>query len=225
MRILGISGSLRKASFNTGLLRYAAGVLPRGHSLEIFGLDGLPLFNEDVEAEGAPAAAQALRDAIEEADALLFATPEYNYGMSGVLKNAIDWASRPYPDERPSGDEAPPGDGIYRIPACPLTGKPAAMMGASAGIGGTIRSQLQLRQALQINSCLPLAQPEVFVTFGYAGKFNPGTGDLLDEQGQNYVRGLLAALVDWAQVARLPGADERPRAAAELHAAVGGAAG
>ncbi|MDX2205979.1 MAG: NAD(P)H-dependent oxidoreductase [Hyphomicrobiaceae bacterium] len=203
MRILGISGSLRRSSFNTGLLRYAQSIMPAGVTLEIADIAGLPLFDEDAEARGVPAAT-AFQAAVDRADALLFAATEYNYGMSGALKNAVDWASRPYPAAMPHGDEAPEAGGIYTIPACPLTGKPAAMMGASAGLGGTIRAQLGLRQALQINSGLPLAQPEVFVTFGYSGKFDPATGDLLDEQTKAYVRALVAALIAWVPVARLP---------------------
>ena len=215
MRILGISGSLRRSSFNTGLLRYAGSVLPAGHTFEIADLHGLPLFDEDLEAQGAPAAVQAFREAIDAADALLFTSTEYNYGMSGALKNAVDWASRPYPAAMPHGEEAPPAGGIYTIPPCPLTGKPAAMMGASAGLGGTIRSQLQLRQALQINSGLPLAQSEVFVTFGYSGKFDLRSGDLVDEPTKLYVRALVEALLAWAPVARLPGAGPAALAAAE----------
>lgn len=204
MKIFGISGSLRHSSFNTGLLRYAGSVLPPGHTLDIADLHGLPLFDEDLEAQGMPPAVRALRNAIDGADALLFGATEYNYGMSGVLKNAIDWASRPYPAAAPHGEEAPEAGGIYTVPACPLTGKPAAMLGASAGLGGTIRAQLGLRQALQINSGFPLAQPEVFVTFGYSGKFDMATGDLLDEQTKAYVRALVTALLAWVPVARLP---------------------
>lgn len=205
MRILGISGSLRRSSFNTGLLRYAGSVLPSGHNLEIADLHDLPLFDEDLEAHGAPPSVAAFRNAIDASNALLFAATEYNYGLSGVLKNAVDWASRPYPAAAPHGEEAPEAGGIYAIPPCPLTGKPVAMMGASAGLGGTIRAQLALRQALQINSGLPLAQPEVFVAFGYSGKFDMATGDLIDEQTQAYVRALVASLLAWGPVARLPG--------------------
>ena len=209
MHFLGISGSLRRSSFNTGLLRHAAAVLPAGHTLKIADLHGLPLFDEDLEAKGAPPAVAAFRGAIGSADALLFAATEYNYGMSGVLKNAVDWASRPYPADRPEGDEAPEGDGIYTVPKCPLTTKPAAIMGASAGIGGTIRAQLGLRQSLQLNSCLALPQPEVFVTFAYSGKFDPATGDLLDPQTKVYVQALVEALIAWVPVARLPGDADR----------------
>lgn len=205
MHILGISGSLRRASFNTGLLRFAAECLPSGHSLQIVDIHDLPLLDEDLEVDGLPAPVQAFRNAIDSADALLFAATEYNYGMSGVLKNAVDWASRPYPQAMPTEGEAPESGGIYTIPTCPLTGKPAAMMGASAGIGGTIRAQLGLRQSLQINSGLPLPQPEVFVTFGYSGKFDMATGDLVDEQTKTYVRALVEALLAWVPVARLPG--------------------
>ena len=206
MRLLGISGSLRWASFNTGLLRFAGSILPDGHTLDNADLHGIPLFDEDLEARGAPPAVAAFRDAIDAADALLFGATEYNYGMSGVLKNAVDWASRPYPAAAPKGEEAPEAGAVYTIPACPLTAKPAAILGASAGIGGTIRSQLALRQSLQLNSALPLPQPEVFVTFAYSGKFDPATGDLVDEPTKAYVRALVDALLAWVPVATLPGA-------------------
>jgi chromate reductase, NAD(P)H dehydrogenase (quinone) len=205
MHILGISGSLRRASFNTGLLRYAAQSLPAGHTLEIADLSGVPLLNEDLEQNGLPPAVESLRKAIDRADGLLFAATEYNYGLSGVLKNAVDWASRPYPAAMPASGESPEAGGIYAVPRSPLTGKPCAMMGASAGIGGTIRAQLQLRQALQINSGLPLAQPEVFVTFDYSGKFDVSTGDLLDAQTKGFVDALMKSFVPWISIARLPG--------------------
>ena len=206
MRLLGISGSLRRASFNTGLLRFAGSVLPAEHRLDIADLHGLPLFDEDLEAQGAPPAVAAFRDVIDAADALLFGSTEYNYGVSGVLKNAVDWASRPYPAAAPKGDEAPEAGAVYTISKCPLTAKPAAIMGASAEIGGTIRSRLALRQSLRLNSCLALPQPEVFVTFAYSGKFDPATGDLVDEQTKAYVQALVDALLAWAPVATLPGA-------------------
>jgi chromate reductase, NAD(P)H dehydrogenase (quinone) len=204
MKILGISGSLRKASFNGGLLRFGRSALATGHTLDIADIGDLPLLNEDLEEDGLPPAVIRFRKEIDAADALLIASTEYNYGISGVLKNAIDWASRPYPQAMPSEGEAPGDGGIYTIPSSPLTGKPVGIMGASAGIGGTIRSQLQLRQSLQVNSALVLPQPEVFVTFGYSGKFDLETGDLLDEQTKAYVRALMEALLAWAPVAHLP---------------------
>jgi len=204
MNIVALSGSLRRASFNTGLLRYAATHAPESLSIELADLSGLPLFSEDLEAAGDVSSASHLRSMVSEADGLLIASPEYNYGVTGVLKNAIDWLSRPYPQDRPSGDEAPPSGHIYTIPPSPLTGKLVGMMGATAVIGGTIRSQLQLRQSLQINSALPLAQPEVFVSFGYAGKFDPATGDLIDAETGAYVANLVESLIAWIPVAKLP---------------------
>jgi chromate reductase, NAD(P)H dehydrogenase (quinone) len=203
MRILGISGSLRRSSFNTGLLRYAAHVAGKEHDIAIADLHELPLFDEDIEAVGAPEAVAAFRSEITAADALLIACTEYNYGMSGVLKNAIDWASRPTPLSSPSGEQAPPPGAIYTIPPSPLSGKAVGIMGASAGIGGTIRAQLQLRQSLQVNSALPMPQPEAFVTFAFSGKFDPVTGDLLDQQTQGYVRAIVEALAAWTT--SLPG--------------------
>lgn len=130
MQILGISGSLRKASFNTGLLRAAATMLPGGHHLTIADISRLPLLNEDLEVGGrGPEVVEALRAEIQAADALLIASTEYNYGMSAPLKNAIDWASRPFPKDRPQGSEAPEGGGVYTVPKCPLTGKPVAITG------------------------------------------------------------------------------------------------
>lgn len=177
MRVLGIAGSLRRASYNRALLRAAAELAPPGMEIVAHDLDGIPLFNEDVEAEGVPPAVQALRDAIAGADALLFATPEYNHGMPGVLKNAVDWASRP------------PG-------RSPLAGKPAAVFGASPGNTGTARAQGQLRQAFVFTQTFALPQPEVLV-FRAHEKFD-AEGRLTDEATRRYVRRLLDALADYA---------------------------
>lgn len=198
MRILAISGSLRAASFNSGLVRHAKAVAPQGVDVEIADLSEVPLFDEDLEANGLPPAVSQLRKAVKAADGLLFAATEYNYGMSGALKNAVDWLSRPERADMPDAHQAPPAGAIYTIPPSPLTNKPAAIMGASAGIGGTIRSQLALRQSLQLNSGLPMPQPEVFVTFAFA-KFDPATGDLRDEDTKAYVHALLEAFVPWIE--------------------------
>ena len=128
VKILGIAGSLRKSSYNRGALRAAAGVLPEGATLEVFELDGLPGFNEEQE-KSPPAAVVELKRRIRAADAILISTPEYNYSEPGVLKNAIDWAARPY------GDSA-------------WNGKPAENMGASVGNVGTARAQYHLRQIM-----------------------------------------------------------------------------
>jgi len=126
MKILGFAGSLRAASYNKALLRAARELAPEGMEIEIFDIGGIPLYNEDVERAGVPAAVEEFRAAIRAADALLIAVPEYNHGVPGVLKNAIDWASRP---PRESA----------------LAGKPAALLGASPGQTGTARAQTQMR--------------------------------------------------------------------------------
>jgi chromate reductase, NAD(P)H dehydrogenase (quinone) len=128
-RMVGIAGSLRVASYNRGLLRAAQDVAPAGMTITICDLAPIPLYNADVEAQGDPLPVAELKAAVREADALLIAVPEYNYGVSGVLKNTIDWLSRP------------PGRSV-------LHQKPAALMGASPGMAGTARAQLQLRQVL-----------------------------------------------------------------------------
>ena len=120
VRILGIAGSLRRDSFNRAALRAATELVPEGASIETFELDGIPGFNQDDE-QNPPFEVVQLKQRIREVDAILFVTPEYNYSVPGVLKNAIDWASRPY------GDSA-------------WNGKPAAIMGASVGLFGTARS-------------------------------------------------------------------------------------
>jgi chromate reductase, NAD(P)H dehydrogenase (quinone) len=131
MRILGISGSLRRDSHNTRLLRAAAEMLPPGVELELFdGLAAVPPYDEDADGDPAPEGVERLRDAIATADALLISTPEYNASIPGVLKNAVDWASRPYPDNA-------------------LRGKPVAVIGASTGLFGAIWAQAELRKSLR----------------------------------------------------------------------------
>lgn len=147
MKLLGISGSLRRASYNTALLHAAAGLAPAGTELVIHDLHGLPLFDQDVEEQGDPAAVVALKDAIAAADALLLASPEYNGGITGVLKNAIDWASR---------------KGIARQSA-PLASKRVCIIGASPGITGTVRAQDALRLVLRRAGAIVEPQGEVLV--------------------------------------------------------------
>jgi chromate reductase len=147
MNILGISGSLRRASFNTVLLHAAQELLPAGVTLAIHDLHGLPLFDQDVEEQGDPAPVATLKDAVAQADALLLACPEYNGGITGVLKNAIDWISRP---------------GIARSSA-PLAGKRACIVGASPGATGTVRAQDQLRLVLRRAGAVVEPQGEVLV--------------------------------------------------------------
>ena len=140
--ILGLSGSLRKRSYNTALLRAAADIAPDDMKVEIFPLAGMPMFNADLEAEGHPREVSELRAAIAASDALLIATPEYNWSTTAVLKNAIDW--------------------ISRRPDSPLNGKPAAILGAG-GRFGTLRAQLHLREILAHNQVRLVASPQVYV--------------------------------------------------------------
>lgn len=180
--VCGIAGSLRRGSYNRALLRAAREFAPEGMELRIFDrLSEIPHFNEDIEAEGDPEPVQALKLAIGEADALLIATPEYNYGVPGVLKNAIDWASRP-----PRGSV--------------LAGKPTAIFGASPGIVGTARAQLQLRQALGFTDTPAVLQPEILVYRAYE-KFD-AEGRLTDETTRKYVRKLLLQLAVWTDRVR-----------------------
>lgn len=174
VRVLGISGSLRKGSYNTSLLRAAGELLPEGMSLETFDLSPIPLYNEDIREAGYPPPVQELRDRIAAADALLIVTPEYNYGVPGVLKNAIDWASRP--------------------PNQPMNGKPLAMMGATPGVLGTVRAQMNLRQVCVAVNMIPVHRPEVFV--GKANEKIDAEGRLTDETTRKFIRELLVSLAD-----------------------------
>lgn len=177
LKIFGLAGSLRQGSFNRALLRAAVEVAPKGVEIRIFeGLGEIPPFNADVEAEGDPEPVVAMKSAIREADALLIATPEYNYGIPGVLKNAIDWASRP-----PDGSV--------------LQGKPAAIMGATPGMTGTARAQLSLRQAFLFTETYAVLQPEVLVA--RAHEKIDGQGRLKDEATRNFIRELLESLIAW----------------------------
>jgi len=177
IHVLGISGSLRKGSYNTGLLHAASEVLPEGMTLETFDLSSIPLYNDDVRLLGYPEPVKEFRDRIAAADALLIATPEYNYSIPGVLKNAIDWASRP--------------------PHPPLDGKPVAIMGASTGNFGTVRAQMHLRQVCVYCNMFPLNKPEVLVMRA-RDKFD-ADGRLVDETGRGLVRDILLALANWVR--------------------------
>ena len=177
VRILGIAGSLRRQSYNRGVLRAATELAPQGATVEIYDLDGIPPFSEDDEHEP-PEKVLEFKRRIREADAILFVTPEYNYSIPGVLKNAIDWASRPY------GDSA-------------WSGKPAAIMGASVGAIGTARAQYHLRQVMVFLNMFPLNQPEVMV--GAANERFDTVGNLTDEETREYVSLQLQSLVDWTR--------------------------
>lgn len=182
VQVLGIAGSLRQGSYNRALLRAAQELAPEDMDIQIFDNETLiqiPPYNEDVRQQGEPETVEILKREIEWADALLFAVPEYNHSMSGVLKNAIDWASRP------------PGES-------PLDGKPVAIMGASIGRSGTARAQMHFRQVCVFTNMLPLNKPAVQVT-NAAEKFD-AEGHLVDEDTRHYVRRLTEALLDWSRV-------------------------
>jgi chromate reductase len=181
LTVLGIAGSLRHGSFNRGLIRAAAEIAPDGMRIVAHDLSAIPLFNADLEAVGDPEPVADLKRAIGEADALIIATPEYNRCVPGVLKNAIDWASRP---SRRSV----------------LTNKPVAIMGASTGGGGTARAQAHLRDGLGYTRGLVLPEPEVLVPFADV-RFDDN-GDLRDADTIEAVRRLLVALADWVRELR-----------------------
>ncbi len=177
IKILGFAGSLRKGSYNRSLLRAASELIPEGSTLQTFELDGIPPFNQDMERTP-PDSVKEFKAAIKQADAVLIVTPEYNYSVPGVLKNAIDWASRPY------GDSA-------------WIGKPVAVMSASTGMLGGSRAQYHLRQSFLFLDVVPVTKPEVFVTFS-AQKFDE-SGKLTDATTRDIVSKLLQALVDLAR--------------------------
>jgi len=175
IHLLGIAGSLRKSSFNKALLRSATELLPDGVELEIFDLEGVPPFNQDLEKDPVPKVKE-LKSKVRAADGLLIVTPEYNYSVPGVLKNAIDAASRPYGDN-------------------PFDGKPVAIMGASIGMLGTVRAQYHLRQTMVFLNMLPINRPEIMVPF--AEKEFDEAGRLTDVSTREKVKELVQALAEW----------------------------
>jgi len=177
LNILGFAGSLRNGSYNKALLRVAADLVPKDTKLDIFDLEGIPLFNQDLE-KSMPEKVKEFKAKIRSADAILIATPEHNFSIPGVLKNAIDWASRPY------------GDNSF-------DGKPVAVMSASTGMLGGARAQYQLRQVFIFLNMHPLNKPEVFVTFANQ-KFDE-KGKLTDEKTKEFIKPLLEALVTWTR--------------------------
>ena len=176
--VLAICGSLRAGSYNRAALRTAIELKPPGMTIETADIGSFPLYNEDVRAQGFPPPVETLRRQIAAADALLFVTPEYNYSMSGVLKNAIDWASRP-PDQ-------------------PFAGKPVAIMGAAAGMAGSARAQYDLRRSCVFLDMHPLNKPEVLI--GQAQTKFDAEGRLTDEVGRGLIRDLLVALGEWTRL-------------------------
>jgi chromate reductase, NAD(P)H dehydrogenase (quinone) len=177
IKVLGICGSLRKGSYNMAALRTAIELRPAGMIVEVADISQIPLYNEDVRAQGFPPTVQKLRDQIAAADALLFSCPEYNYSMSGVLKNAIDWASRP-PDQ-------------------PFAGKACAILGAAAGMAGSARAQGDLRRSMVFLDMHPLNKPEVLI--GQAQTKFDENGNLTDEAAKGFIRDMMTALDRWAR--------------------------
>lgn len=177
LHVLGIAGSLRKGSTNRAMLRAAAEVAPEGVTVETFDLIEIPLYNGDVDLQGRPEAVTELQTRIAEADALLVATPEYNGSYSGVLKNAIDWASRSF--DRPVFVE-----------------KPVAIMGAG-GRMGTARSQVALRQLLHGQGCFVLPRPVVHISI-LSTEFDP-QGNLVDDAMRQQIADLVTALASFAR--------------------------
>ncbi len=173
MKILGISGSLRKHSYNTAALRAACELLPQNVTLEIFDLSSLPMYNEDFEPF--PQAVRAFRERIAQSDGLLIATPEYNHSIPGVLKNALDWASS--------------------APDPPCTNKPAAIFGVSTGRFGTLRAQLHLREICRALDMLVLPKPELYIAQAQE-KFD-AQGRLTDAQTRERLQALLEAFIGW----------------------------
>lgn len=175
--ILGICGSLRKQSYNHMLLQEAERHLPEDTNLQLADISSIPLYSQDLADVGMPESVKIFREQIATSDALLISSPEYNYSIPGVLKNAIDWASRP--------------------PNQPLAQKPVAIMGASTGNFGTVRMQMHLRQVFLCTSTIPIQKPEVLITRAQE-KFD-AQGQLTDEIAKKLLAELLLALVHFTK--------------------------
>ena len=176
IRIVGVAGSLRRGSFNRALLHAAQERAPGGMTIDGFDLLAVPLYNGDVEAEGDPEGVAAFKAAIRAADGVLFVTPEYNHGVPGVMKNAIDWASRP-------------------PQSAALSGKPVGIIGASPGMTGSARGQSQLRQAFEFTNSYCMPQPEILVYRAHE-KFD-AEGRLTDEATGQHLARYLTAFAAW----------------------------
>jgi chromate reductase len=177
MKIIGISGSLRKASYNTALLRTLISLQPQGMEIEPIRLNGIPVYDgDDEKATGKPAAIQELDQKIRASDGVIVVTPEYNFSIPGGLKNATDWLSRG---------------------ASPLKGKRIGIMGASDGPIGTARSQYHLRQTLQAHEAIVMPRPEIFVSTAHE-KFD-AQGNLTDEATLKRLGKWLKAFADWVE--------------------------
>ena len=175
MDVLALVGSLRKGSYNTLALRAAQDLKTPGMEILSAEIGDLPLYDDDIREQGYPPVVQKLREQVAAADALLFVTPEYNYSVPGVLKNAIDWVSRP--------------------PSQPFDDKPVAIMGASTGRLGTARAQYHLRQTAVFLNMQVLNRPEVMIS-GAAKAFDT-SGRLTDEGARKLIAELLVNLMEW----------------------------
>ena len=180
-RVVGIAGSLRRASYNRALLCAAQQLAPQSLRIEIEELDDVPLFNADLDGPSAPESVARLRQAVQAADALLLVTPEYNHGVPGVMKNVIDWLSQP-------------------LRQSVLDGKPTGLMGASTGFAGTARGQTQLRQAFVLTNTPAMLRPEVLI--GRAQDKFDGTGRLTDEGTRQFVASFLEQFAVWIRQQR-----------------------
>lgn len=177
MKLIAISGALRKASTNTGLLRAVKELAPEGVVIDIATLHGIPLYDGDVEkAEGKPPSVKDLDARIRAADGVIIATPEYNFSVPGVLKNATDWLSRG---------------------GSPFKGKRVGVMGAADGPLGTGRSQYHLRQNLQGLEAITMPKPEIFA--GQNTKKFDADGNLHDEETQKFLKIWLTAFIEWVE--------------------------
>jgi len=174
--ILGISGSLRKASYNTAALHAAQELAPEGVTIEIADISAIPIYNDDVRAAGIPVSVLTLGAEIARADAVLIATPEYNFSIPGVLKNAIDW--------------------ISRLPDQPFKNKPVAILGASPGPVGTARAQYDLRKVFVFLDAHVLNKPEIMIS--NAGTRFDAEGKLTDETSRKFLASQIEALRAWA---------------------------
>lgn len=173
IKIVGISGSLRKHSYNSAALRAAGDVMPSNVTFEILDLGNIPFYSGDLEEEGIPESVVAFKNKLKEADAILISTPEYNFSIPAILKNALDWASRG--------------------PELPLDSKPAAIMSASPSMLGGARVQYQLRQVCVCLNMDPLNKPEVFIN--YANNKFDENGNLNDDETKNKIKSLIEALI------------------------------
>jgi chromate reductase len=176
VRLVAFSGSLRKGSFNTALLHTAIDLAPSDVTIEVAEIRDIPLYDEDLRTAGVPASVQRFREQIARAEGVLVATPEYNYSMPGVMKNAIDWASRP--------------------PAQPFGGKTLGIMGASSGMSGTMRAQYHLRQSAVFLDMIPMNKPEVFVR-NAASLVKDGR--IIDEPTRKVIGDFMIALAAWTK--------------------------